>query len=61
MICRPIKWKRYTGSEVINFVSNVIGWGSAMIDDPDYPGPTLIGVAGNNSAKVIKYNLGVAR
>lgn len=47
----------YTGSEVINFVSNVIGWGSAMIDDPDYPGPTLIGVAGNNSAKVIKYNL----
>lgn len=47
----------YTGSEKINFVSNVIGWGAALIDDPNYPGPTLIGVAGNASAKVIKYNL----
>lgn len=47
----------YTGSAKIDFATNVIGWGYAQIEDPAYPGPTLIGVAGNNTPQLVKFNV----
>ncbi|MEF3305841.1 Ig-like domain-containing protein [Paenibacillus sp. GYB003] len=46
-----------TASGKIDFKANTIGWGIVRLDDPDYPGYTLVGFNGNTGGGFFKYNL----
>ncbi|MFC3768086.1 S-layer homology domain-containing protein [Paenibacillus sp. GCM10012303] len=46
-----------TAAGKIDFKANAIGWGMAELNDPDYPGHTLVGFVGNTGGGFFKYNL----
>ena len=46
-----------TAAGRIDFKANTIGWGIVQLDDPDYPGYTLVGFNGNVGGQFFKYNL----
>lgn len=46
-----------TAAGKIDFKANTIGWGILQLDDPNYPGYTLVGFNGNTGGGFFKYNL----
>ncbi|WP_229750560.1 Ig-like domain-containing protein [Paenibacillus nasutitermitis] len=46
-----------TAASKIDFKANTIGWGILQLDDPNYPGYTLVGFNGNTGGGFFKYNL----
>jgi hypothetical protein len=45
------------GGKPVNLFANAIGWGFVELNEPDYPGYTLLGYGGNQAGYFFKFNL----